>query len=357
MKNTKKILTAILAAALSVTMLASCGKTETKTDTNTGDNTQNTVNTTDDNAKADDSTTDDVKTIGIIQYISHPSLDNCYAGVEEALKEKYGDKVVIERQIGSDSSADSDCSTFAKQFAAKDVDMMIAIATPAASPAFAAAEDKDIPVVFCAVSDPVTPGLVQSMEKPGYNCSGTSDVLDMDAQVNLIKAMQPEAKTIGVLYTTSEANSITQLGLLQAAAEKQGMEVVASGIQNDADIPAAAAALCAKVDCINNFTDNKVVNNLNVLLDAANAAGIPVYGSEVEQVKNGCLASVSIDYVALGKVTGNMAVDALEGASLADMPVKTISDATPVVNTEVLEAFGMTLPEGYENAETVVTNK
>ena len=335
MKNTKKILTAILAAALSVTMLASCGKTETKTDTNAGDNTQNTVNTTDDNAKTDDNTTDDVKTIGIIQYISHPSLDNCYAGVEEALKEKYGDKVVIERQIGSDSSADSDCSTFAKQFAAKDVDMMIAIATPAASPAFAAAEDKDIPVVFCAVSDPVTPGLVQSMEKPGYNCSGTSDVLDMDAQVNLIKAMQPEAKTIGVLYTTSEANSITQLGLLQAA----------------------AAALCAKVDCINNFTDNKVVNNLNVLLDAANAAGIPVYGSEVEQVKNGCLASVSIDYVALGKVTGNMAVDALEGAKLADMPVKTISDATPVVNTEVLEAFGMTLPEGYENAETVVTNK
>lgn len=120
-------------------MLAACGKTETKTDTNAGDDTQNTVNTgTGDNAENNDNTAEDVKTIGIIQYISHPSLDNCYAGVEEALKEKYGDNVVIERQIGSDSSADSDCSTFAKQFAAKDVDMMIAIATPAASPAFAA---------------------------------------------------------------------------------------------------------------------------------------------------------------------------------------------------------------------------
>lgn len=139
MKNTKKILSAIFAAALSVTMLAACGKTETKTDTNAGDDTQNTVNTgTGDNAENNDNTAEDVKTIGIIQYISHPSLDNCYAGVEEALKEKYGDNVVIERQIGSDSSADSDCSTFAKQFAAKDVDMMIAIATPAASPAFAA---------------------------------------------------------------------------------------------------------------------------------------------------------------------------------------------------------------------------
>ncbi len=344
MKNTKKILTALLSAALSVAMLASCAKTD------------KTGGTTVDDA-AGDKAGNDVKTVGVIQYVSHPSLDNCYAGVEAALKEKYGDNVTIERQIGSDSAADSDCSTFAKQFAAKDVDIMIAIATPAASPAFAAAEDKDIPVVFCAVSDPVAAGLVQSMDKPGFNCSGTSDVLDMDAQVNLIKAMQPDVKKIGVLYTTSEANSITQLGLLEAAAEKQGIEIVSSGIQNDADIPAAAAALCAKVDCINNFTDNKVVNNLNVLLDAANSAGIPVYGSEVEQVKNGCLASVSIDYVALGKVTGNMAVDALEGKKLADMAVKTISDATPVVNTEVLEAFGMALPEGYEGAETVTTNK
>lgn len=334
----KKIVSSLITAALAVAMLASCNNTKTTPD-------------------GGDKTDDKTYTVGVIQYVSHPSLDNCYAGVEQALKEKYGDNIVIERQIGSDSAPDSDCATFAGQFAAKDVDMLIPIATPAASSAFAAAEDKDIPVVFCAVSDPVAPGLVQSMDKPGYNCSGTSDVLDMDAQVNLIKAMQPDVKTIGVLYTTSEANSITQLGLLEAAAEKQGIEVISSGIQNDADIPAAAAALVARVDCVNNFTDNKVVNNLSVLLEAANAAGVPVYGSEVEQVKNGCLASVSIDYVALGKVTGEMAIAALEGDSLADMPVKTISDATPVVNTEVLAAFDMEMPAGYENAETVVTNK
>lgn len=329
----KKITAIILSAILMAALLVSCAPTDVK------DNTSDTL------------------TVGVIQYISHPSLDNCYAGVEQALTEKYGENIVIERQIGSDSAADSDCAAFASQFAAKGVDMMIAIATPAASPAVVAAETKDIPVVFCAVSDPVAVGLVESLEKPGFNCSGTSDVLDMDAQVNLIKAMQPEVKKIGVLYTTSEANSIAQLALLEAAAEKQGIEIVSSGIQNDADIPAAATALCAKVDCINNFTDNKVVNNLSVLLAAANEAGIPVYGSEVEQVKNGCLAAVSIDYVALGKVTGEMAADALEGAKLADMAVKTISDATPVVNTEVLAQFGMELPAGYEAVETVVTNK
>ena len=127
MKNTKKILTALLSAALSVAMLASCAKTD------------KTGGTTVDDA-AGDKAGNDVKTVGVIQYVSHPSLDNCYAGLEAALKEKYGDNVTIERQIGSDSAADSDCSTFAKQFAAKDVDIMIAIATPAASPAFAASK-------------------------------------------------------------------------------------------------------------------------------------------------------------------------------------------------------------------------
>ena len=179
----------------------------------------------------------------------------------------------------------------------------------------------------------------------------------MDAQLKLITSMQPDVKKIGVLYTSSEANSIAQLALLEEAAKPYGIEIVPQSIQSDADIPSAAAALTAKVDCLNNFTDNKVVNNLSVVLDAANSAGIPIYGSEVEQVKNGCLASVSIDYVALGKVTGDMAADALEGASLADMPVKTISDATPVVNTEVLASFNMEMPESYANAETVTTNK
>ena len=122
-------------------------------------------------------------------------------------------------------------------------------------------------------------------------------------------------------------------------------------------MPAAAAALAPQVDCINNFTDNNVVNNLTVVLEAANEAGIPVYGSEVEQVKNGCLAAVSIDYVALGEVTGEMAIEVLEGADISKMPVRTISDATPVVNSEVLAELNIELPAEYAGAETVTTNK
>ena len=164
-------------------------------------------------------------------------------------------------------------------------------------------------------------------------CTGTSDVLDMAAQLKLIKAFQPDVKKIGVIYTTSEVNSITQLANLKEAASADGIEIIASGVQSASDIPATITALVDKVDCLNNFSDNNIVNNLSVVINAANAAGIPVYGSEVEQVKSGCLASVSIDSVALGELTGEMALDVLKGADPSKMPVKTISEATPVVNS------------------------
>ena len=290
--------------------------------------------------------------IGIIQYMSHPSLDNCYNGVISAL-ESSGLQYTVDYQIGSGNSADSDCTNFAKNMVAANYDMIIAIATPAAKSAFAATDDMEIPVIFCAVSDPVAAGLVESMDAPGYLCTGTSDVLDLEAQVAIIKAMQPEVKSIGILYTSSEDNSITNLKNFKAVCDKEGIEVVATAVQGASDIPSAAEELASKVDCINNFTDNNVVNNLSVVLTAADKYGIPVYGSEEEQVINGCLASVSIDYVALGKVTGEMAVSVLKGEDASTMAVKTITEATPVINSSVLKKLGLSTPEGYSEVKTV----
>lgn len=290
--------------------------------------------------------------IGIIQYMSHPSLDNCYNGVISAL-ESSGIQYTVDYQIGSGNSADSDCTNFAKNMVAANYDMIIAIATPAAKSAFAATDDTEISVIFCAVSDPVAAGLVESMDAPGYLCTGTSDVLDLEAQVALIKAMQPEVKSIGILYTSSEDNSITNLKNFKAICDKEGIEVVATAVQGASDIPSAAEELASKVDCINNFTDNNVVNNLSVVLTAADKYGIPVYGSEEEQVINGCLASVSIDYVALGRVTGEMAVSVLKGEDASTMAVKTITEATPVINSSVLKKLGLSTPEGYSEVKTV----
>lgn len=290
--------------------------------------------------------------IGIIQYMSHPSLDNCYNGVISAL-ESSGLQYTVDYQIGSGNSADSDCTNFAKNMVAANYDMIIAIATPAAKSAFAATDDTEIPVIFCAVSDPVAAGLVESMDAPGYLCTGTSDVLDLEAQVALIKAMQPEVKSIGILYTSSEDNSITNLKNFKAVCDKEGIDVVATAVQGASDIPSAAEELASKVDCINNFTDNNVVNNLSVVLTAADKYGIPVYGSEEEQVINGCLASVSIDYVALGRVTGEMAISVLKGEDASTMAVKTITEATPVINSSVLKKLGLSTPEGYSEVKTV----
>lgn len=297
----------------------------------------------------------DTYKVGVIQFGSHPSLDNCYAGLEAALKSSdIADKLEIDLQNGNMDSAT--CDTIAKNMVAKNYDIIYAIATPAAVSAYAAAANTDIPVIFCAVSDPVAAGIVEDMNAPGGKCTGTSDVLDFTAQIDLIQALQPDVKKIGILYTTSEANSVSQLAQFKAVAETKGIEVVDQGVQGAADIPQAAMTLSAKVDCINNFTDNNVVNNLTVVLEQANSAGIPVYGSEVEQVLNGCMASISIDYVALGKVTGEMGVRVLNGESAGTIAVGQISEGTPVVNTEVMEKFNITLPEAYANAEKVTTN-
>lgn len=336
MKKAYKIFALVLSVVMIVCALSSCsGKSE--------------------NSASDVKSTDKTLKIGVIQYMSHPSLDNCYQGIKEAL-DASGLNFEIDYQIGSSASADSDCASFAKNMVASEVDMIFAIATPAAKAAYSATDDTDIPVIFCAVNDPVAAKLVQTADEPGDKCTGTSDVLDLEAQVNMIKAMQPDVKKIGILYTSSEDNSIANLARFKEICNAKGIEVVPSAVQNASDIPSAADELASEVDCINNFTDNNVVNNLSVVLSAADKYKIPVYGSEEEQVKNGCLASVSIDYVALGKVTGQMGVDVIGGEDITKMAVKTITDATPIVNTDVLETLGMTLPADYTNAQTVKSN-
>lgn len=327
-KGIFKILAATMAIMMTATLFAAC-KTEPK------------------------EKSDKIK-IGIIQYVSHASLDNCYKGLEKGLKDSdLGDKIEIDFQNGNGDT--STCDSIAKKMVAEKYDMIIGIATPAVVSAYSAAGNADIPVVFCSVSDPVASGIVESLEAPGGNCTGTSDILDFESQIKLIKAFQPNAKKIGVLYTTSEANSVSQLKELTKAAEAAGLEVVSQGVQQAADVPQAAATLAPKVDCINNMTDNNVVNNLNVVLEKANDANIPVYGSEIEQVKLGCVVSYSIDYVALGEATGKMAVKVLNGEKPATIAVEKFSKGTPVANTDVLAKFKMSVPSEYTGIETVTT--
>lgn len=305
---------------------------------------------------AGNSNASNTKKIGVIQYAPHPSLDNCYKGIEDGLNaSSLAGQFTIDLQNAQGSAETAD--QLAKNMVSGKYDMIFAIATPAAVSAYSAAKDSDIPVIFCSVSDPVAAGLTESMDKGLETCVGTSDVLNFDEQLKLITALQPDVKKIGVLYTNTEANSVSHLKTFREVCAAKNIEVVDQSVSGAADIPQAAADLASKVDCINNFTDNNVVNNLNVLLEKANAANIPVYGSEVEQVKNGCIASMSIDYVELGKKTAEMGVEVLGGKKCSDMGVMVFSECTPVVNTEVLEQFNITVPEAYANADKVTTTK
>lgn len=288
-------------------------------------------------------------TIGISQFAEHGSLDNCREGFLEGLKEAGIEEGVNLEVIFENAQSDTGtASTISDSFVSQGVDMICAIATPSAMSAYNSCMDTDIPVIYTAVSDPVGAGLANEDGSSAGNITGTADQLPVEEQLQMIRDLMPEAETIGILYTTSEANSLSTIEQYKEAAGDYGFEIVESGINTIADVEMAAADLAGKVDCINNLTDNTVVSALQTVLAAANEAGIPVFGSEVEQVKNGCMASMGIDYVELGKQTGAMAAQVLKGeAAASDLEYQVCSGASLYVNTAAAEGIGFELDEAY----------
>ena len=283
-----------------------------------------------------------VPVIGVSQYGEHASLDNCYTGflmglAEAGLVEGEDFEIVFQNANFDDATA----AQIGASFSAQNVTLMCAIATPSATACFAAAEDKDIPVVFTAITDPVEAHLDQG------NITGTSDKLPVEAQLDLIRQLQPEATTIGIIYTLSEPGSVTSVAEYQEKAGDYGFTIEEAPVTAQSEVTQAADTLISKgVDCFTNLLDNTVVGVLPAILEKTDEAGIPIYGSEIEQVKLGCVACAGIDYIQLGKQTGEMAAKILKGeASAYDMDYETISEYGIYVNSEAMAAFGIELPE------------
>lgn len=298
-----------------------------------------------------DAASGEVPVIGICQYGSHGSLDNCREGFLQGLQEAglvEGTDYTIDYQ---NANFDTNLATqIAQAFSAEDAALMVGIATPSATACYAAAEDKDIPVVFTAITDPVGAKLDSG------NITGTSDVLPVQGQLELIRAIQPEAKTIGIVYTTSEANSVYSIGVYEELAADYGFTIEAIGVTAQSEVTQAVDTLISQgVDCLSNLTDNNVVGVLGSILEKTNEAGIPVYGSEIEQMELGCVAGAGLDYVQLGIQTGKMAAQILTGeATCEDLPYETIENYGLYVNSNALAAMGLTLPEDVaQNAEEV----
>lgn len=317
-----KNLTKVLSAAAAMTMLAAAAGCGSSTNT---------------------ASTDGEKTykIGVLQYADHPSLDNCYKGFEEGLKAEG-----IKYQIDSQSAKNDDATNtqIAQNFAAGKMDLVCGIATPSAQALYTACKEKNIPVVFNAVSDPVAAKLAKSETEALDGITGVSDKLPVEAQLKLIREIMPDAKKIGILYTTSEANSVSTIETYKEKAGDFGFEIVERGITNAADIAAAADVLVQDVDCITNMTDNTVVANLPTILEKATAKGIPVFGSEEEQVTNGCVASAGIDYVELGKKAGVIAAKVLKGTDISTIPYETMTESKVTINKKAAENISLELP-------------
>lgn len=343
-----KLITALLTATLTASVLSGCSQTpaaDSKTAGSTAASEALPNTSTEDSSTANLDTkggSDNTSyTISIAQYAEHGSLDNCREGfilglAAEGIVE--GENLTINYQ---NAQADSGLSAqIADQFVSQDPDMICAIATPIALSCYNAAMDSDIPVIYTAITDPVAAQVATQDKMPVGNMTGTSDKLPVDAQLQLIRDILPEAKKIGILYTTSEVNSISTIEEYKEKAGDFGFEIVDMGISTLADLPIAVDSLLSKVDCINNLTDNTVVQGLPTVLAKANEKKIPVFGSEIEQVKNGCLAAAGIDYIELGKKTGEMAAKILKGeATAGEMPFETFEDAEIYFNQAVADSL------------------
>lgn len=280
---------------------------------------------------------EDIFEIGILQLAEHPALDDARAGFEEGLKE-LGVNVKIHYQNAGGEIPNT--LPMSEKFVNDGVDLIYAIATPAAQSAKQATSD--IPILFSAVTDPVSAELVDSMEKPGGNITGTSDLSPMDRQLQLFKDLDSNIEKVGIIYNTSEPNSQVQVDQAKELAPDLGIEIVEVGISNINDITLALDSIISRVDGIYTITDNTVASSIGLVANRATQNGLITIGGEDSHVHGGILMTDGISYYELGKQTAAMAKAILvDGKSPSEIPSETAINTSKVFNEETLNLLNI----------------
>lgn len=277
--------------------------------------------------------------IGICNYVDDASLNQIVENIRAALDADGTEFEVLYENCNADANV---LSQIISNFIAQDVDLMIAVATPVAMAMQAATEDNKIPVVFAAVSDPLGAGLVESMDKPGSNLTGTSDYLDTTAIMNLIFAANASAKKIGLLYDLGQDASTAAIADAKKYLDDKGVAYsVRTGTNVDEIVLAASALVADGVDAVFTPSDNTVMQAELSIYETLAAARIPHYAGADSFALNGAFLGYGVDYANLGKVTGEMAADILKNKKdPASVPVKTFDNGTATVNTETCAQIG-----------------
>ena len=322
----KKILAAA-AACLMVAGLTACGNNNsTPTPSNDGEK---------------------VFQIGIVQLVEHNALDEATRGFKEFLTEKLGDKVQF--NVQNAQGEQTNCTTIVNQFVASKVDLIMANATNAVKAAREATSD--IPVVGTSVTDYVASGLVASNEAPGANVTGASDMNPVSVQVQLMKTLCPDVKTVGIVINSGEENSAIQAEEAKAAFEAEGFTVKIYSVADTNEIQTVGTAACNEVDAFYEPTDNLIASNVPTMSNITTAAGKPVICGEGGMCDSGFLATYAISYYELGRAAGEQAFNILvNGADPATTPIFffDVSNLSLVINEQVAADLGITIPEALQ---------
>lgn len=283
--------------------------------------------------------------------MEHPSLNQIRESfMEELTALGYADKVTVDYQNaqGEQSNLNSIC----QKFAGDQKDLIVAIATPSAQSAAAAAPN--IPLVFSAVTDPVAAKLVASLEAPDGIITGTSDAIPVDQVFALMKQLTPDVKTIGMIYNLGEVNSVSVIETAKTYCDANGIAYVEATVTNSSEVQQAAQSLVGKCDAIYSPIDNTVATAMPVLAEVAMQAKLPVYTGADSMVIDGGFATVGINYIQLGKQTAAMVVKILEGTPVSSIPVETLTNFSTIINKTTAAALGIEIPADLAASAIIV---
>lgn len=287
--------------------------------------------------------------VGVLQLIEHNALDSAYKGFVDGLKEagyEDGKNIIIDYQNAQGEQAN--CITIGQKFINDKSDLILAIATPAAQAI--ANMTKDIPILITAVTDPADSKLVADNNAPGGNITGTSDLTPVEAQIELLKEMIPNVKTVGLLYCSSEQNSVFQINIAKKKLDAMGIKYIDIAISNLNEIQQVIQNVIGKVEAIYTPTDNMIANGMATVALMTEPAKLPVICGEGGMTMLGGTATYGINYYELGKLTSTQAVSILKGdKKTSEMPIEYLQKFDLVVNTNMIESIGLTIPESLYN--------
>ncbi len=282
-------------------------------------------------------------TVAVSQIVEHPALDAARQGLLDGLKAKgYEEGKNLDFDYKTAQGNPAIAVQIARQFVGENPDVLVGIATPSAQALVSAT--RSIPVVFTAVTDPVGAKLVTTMEQPGKNVTGLSDLSPVSQHVALIQEILPEVKSIGVVFNPGEANAVTLIELLKVSAAAQGIEVVEATALKSADVQSATQAIAAKSDIIYAPTDNTVASAIEGMIVAANQAKTPVFAGATSYVEKGAIAGLGFDYYQVGVQTADYVAAILDGQQPGKLDVKVAQGSDLVINPNAASKLGIQLP-------------